>query len=310
MHSNAACRQLIVIAGGQQHLQSRLQILRRFGQIVAGHAFRHHDVGEQKIEFIAGTQDGERRRPAFRRGHLVAEGDQVTLRCRPQHEVIVDHQDRFVASRIGMLRFACIVHRNGIIQRPRQIEPHRGADAHLAVDREMAARLHGEAVDHAEAEAGGDGRRLGGEEWFSRPLDHVGWHAGAGIGHRENNIVALRHFGVLGGIRRRQTRVGGLDREVAAMRHRIARIQCQIEQRIADLRRIGIGQPDVRRQLRRDMDLSSPMARVTKAIWLDSSAFRSMTRGCNGCLRANASRRRVSSAPLSALSRISRASSA
>ncbi len=52
--------------------------------------------------------------------------------------------------------------------------------------------------------------------------------------------------------------------------------------------------------------------RILRSIptWPCNSAFKSMRRGCNGCCRAKASRRRVSSAPLKALLRISRVCSA
>ena len=49
-------------------------------------------------------------------------------------------------------------------------------------------------------------------------------------------------------------RVTGLDRQAAAMLHRIARIERQIGQRLADLGRIGQGPPQVRCQCRHDAD--------------------------------------------------------
>src|SRR3546814_3469258 len=48
--------------------------------------------------------------------------------------------------------------------RTRQVEPHGGAVADLAVDLHVAAGLLGKAVDHAEAEAGAVALALGGEE--------------------------------------------------------------------------------------------------------------------------------------------------
>ena len=48
--------------------------------------------------------------------------------------------------------------------------------------------------------------------------------------------------------------VGRLDREAAAPRHRVARVERQVEQRVADLRRVGAGEPEIGRMRRLDAD--------------------------------------------------------
>src|SRR3546814_19769249 len=70
--------------------------------------------------------------------------------------------------------------------RTRQVEPHGGAVADLAVDLHVAAGLLGKAVDHAEAEAGAVALALGGEEGLENLVEDVGRNPGAVVGARQN----------------------------------------------------------------------------------------------------------------------------
>ena len=125
-------------------------------------------------------------------------------------------------SRIG----ADLHHRRGRLGGSGQIEIDRGADADRALDRDVAAGLPHEAVDHAEAEPCSPADLLCGEERLEDPIQRFRSHAATGIFHREPDIWPGRDAG--DGIAP-QRHVAHLDLEGAATRHRVARVQGQIE---------------------------------------------------------------------------------
>ncbi len=86
----------------------------------------------------------------------------------------------------------------------RQVDAEDGAAADLAFDRDVAAALLDDAVDHRQAEAGALARPLGGEEGLEDPRQHRRRHAGAGVGDRQHHVGAGRDLGPVGG-------VGGVD---------------------------------------------------------------------------------------------------
>ena len=67
---------------------------------------------------------------------------------------------------------------------------HARAPAEFRVDLDVAVRLLDEAVDHRQPEARALADRLGGEERIEGAGDHVGRHAGAGVGDGEHDILA------------------------------------------------------------------------------------------------------------------------
>ncbi len=102
------------------------------------------------------------------------------------------------------------------------------------IDAHLSAGLPHEAIDHRQAEAGALADRLGGEKWIEGARDHVGRHAGAVVGDAERQILAGRQVAVLG-CAFVEPFVGGLDRDTAAFRHGVARIDAQIEQCVLEL---------------------------------------------------------------------------
>lgn len=88
----------------------------------------------------------------------------------------------------------------------------------------MPARLLDEPVDLREPEGA---------------LDDIGPHAVSGVGHRQHDILAGTNLGLGSGIGVIEVRVGRLDGQAAAARHRVARINAQVQQRVADLRGVG-----------------------------------------------------------------------
>src|SRR3546814_5596905 len=93
----------------------------------------------------------------------------------------------------------------------------------FAVDLDMPAGLLGEAVDHAEAEAGSLAVLLRRKERIEDAAEDLGRYPAAGIGNREHDVIARRHFGIFAGIEFVEILVRGLDRETPPVRHGVAR---------------------------------------------------------------------------------------
>ena len=105
----------------------------------------------------------------------------------------------------------------------------------------MAARLLGEAENHAQAQAAALADLLGGEEGLEDVVDILRGYAGAGIGDREPDVMARRYIALCGGVVVIQFDVGGFDGQPAALRHGIAGVHGQVEQRTFQLARVDLG---------------------------------------------------------------------
>ena len=139
--------------------------------------------------------------------------------------------------------------------RARQIELDRGAAPLLAVDPDGAAGLLGEAVDHAEAEPGAAAYPLGGEERLEHAIADVGRDAVTGVADGDHHELPGLHLAVGGSRGFVERHVGGLDRELAAAAHGIARIDREIDDGRRKLRGIGQHAPGVGCEHRLDLDV-------------------------------------------------------
>ena len=115
----------------------------------------------------------------------------------------------------------------------------------LAVEVDVAARLLDEAVDHAEAEPAADPRPLGGEEGLEGALEHLRRHAVAGVGDGEQDVGARPQTELECRIVRVDLRTRRLDDEPAALRHGVAGVDREVEQRVLHLPRVGQGQGQI-----------------------------------------------------------------
>ena len=120
----------------------------------------------------------------------------------------------------------------------------------------MAAGLLHEAVHHAQPEPAAGAWALGGEERLEYPLPDLGRHAGPGIRDGQGDIGARLQFGRLT-FHRHQP---GVDDEMAALGHGVARVDRQVQQGVLDLTRIGHHHRDARSQPRLDADLLAQAA--------------------------------------------------
>ncbi len=229
-------------AAGQDHLDPGLFPPGKLDQLEAVDAARHHDVGEQEVDRRA-LQCGQRFRSAGCLQHAIAQAAQLANDDPAQRLAVLDRQDGFVPAgeravrahvRLLFLRHV----------RAGQIEAEGGADADLAIDADMAARLLHEAEHHAEAEAGAV-LVLGRIERFEDPAPDLVRHAGAGVGDHDQRIVAGRYVGIGRGIVAVDLAVGGGDGQPPAIRHRIARVGRQVGQRRLKLGRVGHHRADI-----------------------------------------------------------------
>ena len=142
--------------------------------------------------------------------------------------IVLDDEDGFVAA-LDVRRDQRF--RGGLVQsgRPRQVDLDGRAVAFLAVDLDVPARLLDEAEHHAEPEAGALADLLGGEEGIEHPFEQRGGNAGAGVADGDHDIVAGRDLAVHARIVFVEKDVAGLERELAAVGHGVARIDRQIE---------------------------------------------------------------------------------
>ena len=108
----------------------------------------------------------------------------------------------------------------------------------LAVDHDVAGGLLDEAVHHAEAEAGALAGPLRGEERVEHLVEHVSRNAGPGIAHGDHGVAAGPDVAVHPGIVLVEHDRAGFDDQLAAVRHGVAGVEGEIEDRGGQL--IGI----------------------------------------------------------------------
>ena len=143
--------------------------------------------------------------------------------------------------------------RCGLAEMPRQVDLDRRADARFGIDLHVAAGLPDKTVDLAQAEAGALADFLGGEEGIEGLGDDLLGHADAVVAHRDLNILPGRDRK---GLRDQiiHVSVGSLDREPAAVSHRIAGIDAKVEDGVFKLARIGLHLPEPGAQNRLQAD--------------------------------------------------------
>ena len=85
--------------------------------------------------------------------------------------------------------------------------------------------------------------RLGGEKRLECPIKNFLFHAGAGVGDGDQDILTRLDLGVLLAISLVQIGVAGLDRQSAAFFHGVTGIDGQVQDRRLKFSRIGLHRP-------------------------------------------------------------------
>ena len=127
----------------------------------------------------------------------------------------------------------------------RQIDPEHRARADLAFSKDVAAGLLDDAVHRGQAKPCPLADLLGGEERIENLVDDLRRDARAGVGDFDQHVVGGRH--ALVAIRRAFLRgdVGGAHRELAAIRHGVARVDREIDDHLLELGDVGLHRPQV-----------------------------------------------------------------
>ena len=120
----------------------------------------------------------------------------------------------------------------------------------------MPARLLGEPVDHAEAQPGSLAGLLRGEERFEDFLADLFRDTGTGIAHGDHHVVsgldATVDVGTL-----LQNDVAGFKRQLSAIDHGVAGVDCKVHQRRGELVCIDERRPDGRLQSQFELDMAA-----------------------------------------------------
>ncbi len=169
--------------------------------------------------------------------------------------IVLNQQDRLAGAgsrhrhlgRIGGTRRPAVV--------AREIELDRRPVPRLAIEGDVAARLLDEAIDLAEAETGAAADILGGEERLEGARHRLLRHARARVTDGDIGVLAGNDLAVGGGIGLVERRIAGLDGQLAAVGHGVARIDRQVEDGAFELVLVDLDRPQARRQYAFELDL-------------------------------------------------------
>ncbi len=171
--------------------------------------------------------------------HGVALSLEDLARDSTHHLLVLDQQHRLLSPRGRELRDSGRL--RGRLADGREIGPERGAAPRLAVDPDVAPALRHDAVDGRQPQARALARALGGEERLEDAAAGGFVHSDAGVAHRQHDVPAWYHAGMLEGVGRIDVDIARLDREPAPSRHGIAGIDHEVHHDLLDLASVDAG---------------------------------------------------------------------
>ena len=189
------------------------------------HLGQHH-VHDRRGE-VALARSLDALRAGLGERHLVAGLCQHPAEHVAHHLLVVDDEDRLLAHLIPAVRPRASTQR-------RQRDLEGGALARVALDEDRAPVLLHDPVRDRQPEPGALADALGGEERVVDAPDVLAADPVAGVAH-------LDHHGVVVGMR--------AQRQPAAARHRVARVQDQVEEHLLDAVLVAAHRRHVLRQL-------------------------------------------------------------
>ena len=227
------------ISGRQQNLERGVDRKRLIRDLKTVQATGHHHIRQDQINPVITANNLKRGGSVLGGQGLIAQIFQTGLREPPDPRVILNHQNGLV-SRFRNGTFTGVRNRRSPLAGGRKIERDRRAHPLFAVNRHMAARLLCKTVDHAQAKPRPSADTLGGEKRLERAGHHLGFHAGAGVGDRQGDIVTGFDIDLRGSVIPVQRHVLGLNRQDAAVGHRITGVDGEVQNGVFDL--TGVGQ--------------------------------------------------------------------
>src|SRR5262249_10459283 len=136
-----------------------------------------------------------------------------------------------------------------------KIDFKRASLAGLAINPDASLALLDDAVDSREPQAGPLADALGGEKGLKDMILNLLRHALAGIGDRETDVAARLDVEMSAGIFLVEVHCAGFDRDAAAVRHGVARVQDKVENDLLDLSRIGAHRVERRIEKQDQLDI-------------------------------------------------------
>ena len=129
------------------------------------------------------------------------------------------------------------------------------------VDADLSARLPRETINHRKPEAGSLSERFRREERIERPRHHGGAHARPRVADAEREILPGRQVAVAGHSVVHPA-IAGLDGQEPASRHRVTRIDAEVQEGVFELVGVHEGgpKPDHADHLDRDLRSDGPPA--------------------------------------------------
>src|SRR5438045_2925577 len=107
----------------------------------------------------------------------------------------------------------------------------------------MTCRLPDESVHLAQAQSSAEARLFGRKERFKSFFNQILSHADAFIGYRNQHILTGDNTFVLPAITLIQKSIAGFDSDLAAVRHGIASVYCEVDDGSFEFGRINFGKP-------------------------------------------------------------------
>src|SRR6185437_15666970 len=177
----------------------------------------------------------------------------------PDRILVLDEQHRAVPGQVLRLLYPPLD--LGLLDLVRTFDITRQVDAHdraltlLAVGEDEATGLLDDAVDGGKSKSRAAADLLGREERLEDLLHHVGAHAGAGIAHFDQDIFAGGDMLLAELARGRLIDIGGADKELAAIRHGVARIDGEVPDNLLELMQVGLDGPEIAPGLELELDI-------------------------------------------------------
>src|SRR5450755_2952841 len=124
-----------------------------------------------------------------------------------------------------------------------QVDFDCGALPKLRIYSDMPTGLLDESIHLTQAESRSLAHTFGCVERIEGALNHLRGHAGSGIRHANEHILARYGPRGAGGVRVIEVRIGGFDGQFSAIGHRVAGVDAKIHDRALELRRVSQGSP-------------------------------------------------------------------
>ena len=229
-------------------------------------AARHHEIGEQEIDRALGLLEQRgRARSVLGLDDLVPPAEQPPADHRANLGFVLDDEHRLAGARREhrpglVLEHDGARHRGRLDLRARQEHAERRAFPDLRLELDAAVVLLDDAEHRREAEAGALADVLGREERLEDVLARDVVDAGAVVDDREADVVTGRDIELARELRV-DVRVRGLDDQLAAFGHRVARVDHEVREDLLDLARVRVDAIQVRLEVRVQRDVLPDDAR-------------------------------------------------